>query len=48
MTFAREPRRMAAALSLIEPVIMVFMGAFVAFVLIAPYLPIFSIADTIQ
>ncbi|WP_180541285.1 type II secretion system F family protein [Nevskia soli] len=40
--------RMAAALSLIEPVIMVFMGAFVAFVLIALYLPIFSLADTIQ
>jgi type IV pilus assembly protein PilC len=40
--------RMAAALSLIEPVIMVFMGAFVAFVLVALYLPIFSLADTIQ
>jgi type IV pilus assembly protein PilC len=40
--------RMAAALSLIEPAIMIFMGAFVAFVLIALYLPIFSLADTIR
>jgi type IV pilus assembly protein PilC len=35
-------------LSLIEPLIMVFMGVFVAFVLIALYLPIFSLADSIQ
>ena len=34
--------RMTAALSLIEPAIMIFMGIFVAFVLIALYLPIFS------
>jgi type IV pilus assembly protein PilC len=40
--------RMAAALSLIEPAIMIFMGSFVAFVLIALYLPIFSLADTIR
>ncbi len=40
--------RMTAALSLIEPVIMIFMGMFVAFVLIALYLPIFSLADTIR
>ncbi|HWB83454.1 MAG TPA: type II secretion system F family protein [Bryobacteraceae bacterium] len=40
--------RMAAALSLIEPAIMIFMGGFVAFVLIALYLPIFSLADTIR
>jgi len=40
--------RMAAALSLIEPVIMIFMGIFVAFVLVALYLPIFSLADTIR
>jgi type IV pilus assembly protein PilC len=40
--------KMTAALSLIEPVIMIFMGAFVAFVLIALYLPIFSLADTIH
>ncbi len=40
--------RMAAALSLIEPAIMIFMGIFVAFVLIALYLPIFSLADTIR
>jgi type IV pilus assembly protein PilC len=40
--------KMTATLSLIEPVIMIFMGAFVAFVLIALYLPIFSLADTIH
>jgi type IV pilus assembly protein PilC len=37
-----------AALSLIEPVIMIFMGVFVAGVLISLYLPIFSLADTIR
>ena len=40
--------RMSALLSLIEPAIMIFMGIFVAFVLIALYLPIFSLADTIK
>ncbi len=40
--------RMTALLALIEPVIMLFMGAFVAFVLVALYLPIFSLADTIR
>jgi type IV pilus assembly protein PilC len=40
--------KMAAALSLIEPAIMIVMGGFVAFVLIALYLPIFSLADTIR
>lgn len=40
--------RMTAALSLIEPAIMIFMGIFVAFTLIALYLPIFSLADTIR
>ena len=40
--------RMTAALSLIEPAIMIFMGGFVAFVLIALYLPIFSLADAIH
>jgi type IV pilus assembly protein PilC len=39
--------RMQAALSLIEPAIMIFMGIFVAFVLVALYLPIFSLADTL-
>ena len=39
---------MTAALSLIEPAIMIFMGIFVAFVLISLYLPIFSLADTIR
>jgi type IV pilus assembly protein PilC len=37
-----------AALSLIEPAIMIFMGLFVAFVLVSLYLPIFSLADSIQ
>src|SRR5579875_2834365 len=40
--------RMQATLSLIEPVIMIFMGSFVAFVLISLYLPIFSLADSIR
>ena len=40
--------RMSAALSLIEPAIMIFMGAFVTFVLVALYLPIFSLADTLK
>ena len=40
--------RMQATLSLIEPAIMILMGSFVAFVLIALYLPIFSLADTIR
>ena len=40
--------RMQASLSLIEPAIMLFMGGFVAFVLIALYLPIFSLADSIH
>lgn len=39
---------MTAAMSLIEPAIMIFMGIFVAFVLVALYLPIFSLADTIH
>ncbi|MCB1022072.1 MAG: type II secretion system F family protein [Bryobacterales bacterium] len=38
---------MTAALSLIEPAIMIFMGVFVAFVLISLYLPIFSLAGNI-
>ncbi|HLJ47903.1 MAG TPA: type II secretion system F family protein [Bryobacteraceae bacterium] len=40
--------RMTAALSLIEPAIMIFMGCFVTFVLVALYLPIFSLADTLR
>jgi len=40
--------RMTAALSLIEPAIMIFMGSFVAFVLVALYLPIFSLADSLH
>ena len=38
---------MTAALSLIEPAIMIFMGIFVAFVLISLYLPIFSLAGSL-
>jgi type IV pilus assembly protein PilC len=40
--------RMTATLSLIEPAIMIFMGGFVTFVLVALYLPIFSLADTLR
>jgi type IV pilus assembly protein PilC len=40
--------RMTATLSLIEPAIMLCMGAFVTFVLVALYLPIFSLADTLK
>ncbi len=40
--------RMQAALSLIEPLIMLIMGAFVAFVLVSLYLPIFSLAEKIH
>jgi type IV pilus assembly protein PilC len=40
--------RMTAALALIEPAIMIFMGLFVAFVLVSLYLPIFSLADTLK
>ena len=40
--------RMQASLSLIEPAIMLMMGSMVAFVLIALYLPIFSLADSIH
>ena len=39
--------RMSAALTLVEPAIMLFMGGFVAFVLISLYLPIFSLADAL-
>jgi type IV pilus assembly protein PilC len=38
--------RMTASLALIEPAIMICMGIFVAFVLIALYLPIFSLASS--
>jgi type IV pilus assembly protein PilC len=40
--------RMTASLSLIEPAIMLFMGCFVTFVLVALYLPIFSLADSLR
>jgi len=38
--------RMQATLALIEPAIMMFMGVFVAFVLVSLYLPIFSLAES--
>jgi type IV pilus assembly protein PilC len=38
--------RMQATMSLIEPAIMIFMGIFVAFVLVSLYLPIFSLAES--
>jgi type IV pilus assembly protein PilC len=40
--------KMTASLSLIEPAIMIFMGCFVTFVLVALYLPIFSLADSLK
>lgn len=40
--------RVTAALSLIEPVIMICMGIFVGFVLVSLYLPIFSLADSMR
>ena len=40
--------RLTAALSLIEPLIMLMMGVFVAFVLVSLYLPIFSLAEKIH
>jgi type IV pilus assembly protein PilC len=40
--------RLAAVLTLIEPAIMLFMGGFVAFVLVALYLPIFSLASNLR
>ncbi|MGH9672787.1 MAG: type II secretion system F family protein [Bryobacteraceae bacterium] len=40
--------RMTALLALIEPAIMIFMGCFVAFVLISLYMPIFSLTDALR
>jgi type IV pilus assembly protein PilC len=40
--------RMSAALSLVEPAIMLVMGGFVAFVLVSLYLPIFSLAESFR
>ena len=40
--------RMSAVMSLIEPAIMIFMGGFVAFVLVSLYLPIFSLSESIH
>lgn len=40
--------RTTATLALIEPAIMIFMGLFVAFILVALYLPIFSLADSLR
>jgi type IV pilus assembly protein PilC len=38
--------RLQATLALVEPAIMIFMGIFVAFVLVSLYLPIFSLAES--
>ncbi len=40
--------RVTGLLSLIEPLIMIFMAIFVGFILVALYSPIFSLADSIQ
>jgi type IV pilus assembly protein PilC len=40
--------RVTAALSLIEPAILICMGCFVGFVLVSLYLPIFSLADSMK
>lgn len=40
--------RVTAALSLIEPAILIAMGCFVGFVLVSLYLPIFSLADSMR
>ncbi len=40
--------RLQAALTLVEPAILIFMGVLVAFVLVSLYLPIFSLAERIQ
>ncbi|MGA2182383.1 MAG: type II secretion system F family protein [Bryobacteraceae bacterium] len=40
--------RLTAVMSLVEPAIMIFMGCFVTFVLVALYLPIFSLADSLR
>ena len=40
--------RVTSMLSLIEPIIMVFMAIFVGFILVSLYLPIFSLADSIR
>jgi type IV pilus assembly protein PilC len=38
--------RLGALISIIEPVLLIFMGAFVAYILISLYLPIFSLSAT--
>ena len=38
--------RLSALVSLIEPVLLIFMGLLVAFILISLYLPIFSFSMT--
>jgi len=40
--------RSSALLNWVEPVILLFVAAFVAFVLISLYMPIFSIGSSIQ
>ncbi len=38
----------AAAMSLIEPILLIFVAIFIGFVLISLYLPIFSIGSALQ
>jgi type IV pilus assembly protein PilC len=38
--------RLGAMVSLIEPIMLIFMGLLVAFILISLYLPIFSLSTT--
>ena len=38
--------KLAAMVSLIEPMMLIFMGMLVAFILISLYLPIFSLSTT--
>jgi type IV pilus assembly protein PilC len=38
--------RLSALVAIIEPVLLIFMGLFVAFILISLYLPIFSFSLT--
>jgi type IV pilus assembly protein PilC len=38
--------RLSALVAVIEPVLLIFMGLFVAFILISLYLPIFSFSMT--
>ena len=43
---AKHNLKLAAMVSLIEPMMLIFMGMLVAFILISLYLPIFSLSTT--